>query len=146
MAEMKPQVIVQEAGTGKFTQTITAGKHTLTADEPTSVGGNDAGPSPYDFILAGLGACTAMTVRMYANLKNIPLEKIVVELSHQKKYEEDCLNCESDQAKIDHIDRNIKLLGKLTDEQKAKLMDIANKCPVHRTLTSRVIITTTLQS
>jgi putative redox protein len=146
MADTQAQVIVQEAGTGKFTQTITAGNHTLTADEPVSVGGNDAGPSPYDFILAGLGACTAMTVRMYANLKNIPLEKIVVALSHSKKYEEDCLNCEKEQAKLDHIDRNITLLGNLTPEQKDKLMEIANKCPVHRTLTSRIIITTTLQN
>ncbi len=120
------------------------GNHTLVADEPANVGGNDAGPTPYDFLLAGLGACTAMTIRLYANLKNIPLEKVSVALSHQKKYAEDCADCENSEAKLDHIDRNITLSGELTQEQKDKLLEIANKCPVHRTLTSKIIITTTL--
>lgn len=146
MADVKPQVIVTESGTGKFTQTITAGNHTLTADEPASVGGNDAGPSPYDFLLAGLGACTAMTIRMYANLKNIPLQKVTVELHHEKRYEEDCVNCDNNQSKMDHIDRSIKLEGALTPEQRDKLLEIANKCPVHRTLTSRIVIATNLVS
>lgn len=138
------EVIVQESGQGKFTQDITASGHHLVADEPTSVGGNDLGPGPYDFILAGLGACTAMTIRLYANLKKIPLEKVIVKLRHQKVYAKDCVDCEKDTAKIDQIERLIELQGNLSEEDKAKLLAIANKCPVHRTLTSTIEIETKL--
>lgn len=138
------ETIVQESGKGKFTLDIKTGNHTVIADEPKENGGNDLGPSPYDFLLTALGSCTAMTVRSYADLKKIPLSKIVVKLSHEKIYAEDCANCESNSAKLDHINRKIELQGELNAEQRAKLLEIANKCPVHRTLTSKILITTEL--
>lgn len=138
------QTIVAEAGKGKFTQDITIGNHSLIADEPVASGGNDAGPSPYDFLLAALGSCTSMTIRMYADLKKIPLKKVIVTLQHQKIHMTDCADCENSNSKIDHIDRQIELQGELTAEQRNKLLDIANKCPVHRTLTSKIVIKTTL--
>lgn len=141
----KVRVTVEEAGLGQFKQNISIGKHLLIADEPIASGGNDAGPSPYDFILAGLGACTSMTIRMYANLKKFPLKKVIVNLSIEKIYADDCQNCDNNnQAKIDHITRVIDLQGDLSKEQRARLLDIANKCPVHRTLTSKIMITTQL--
>lgn len=138
------ETIVQGIGKGKFTQQITIGEHILTADEPVTSGGNDLGPSPYGFLLAALGACTSMTLRMYAEFKKIPLENVIVHLTHDKVHAEDCENCEDSNAKIDHIDRKIELIGKLTPEQQQKLLEIANKCPVHRTLTSKIVITTEL--
>lgn len=138
------EVLVYESGKGKFAQEIAAGTHHLEADEPVANGGNDLGPSPYEFLLTALGTCTSMTVRMYADLKKIPLQKISVKLTHEKIYAEDCQNCESNQAKIDHIDRKIELTGTLTPEQRQRLLEIANKCPVHRTLTSEITITTEL--
>jgi putative redox protein len=138
------EVIVQESEKGRLTQETIVGTHILWADEPKTQGGNDHGPSPYDFILAGLGACTSMTLRLYADMKKIPLTKVVVRLTIEKIYAVDCENCENSQAKIDHITRTIELHGTLTVEQKAKLLDIANKCPVHRTLTSKISITTAL--
>lgn len=138
------QVEVSEEGTGLFTQKIKVGQHVLIADEPVAYGGNDKGPSPYDFLLAGLGACTAMTVRMYAQQKQIPLEKILVRLAHDKIHAEDCKNCETKIGKIDHITRQITFIGNITPEQKVKLLEIANKCPVHRTLTSEINIDTQL--
>lgn len=138
------QVIVRGSKENGFTQEIITGRHHLTADEPVANGGNDAGPSPYDFLLTALGACTAITVRMYANFKKIPLENIIVKLNHQKIYADDCKNCETQDAKIDHIDRLIEFQGNLTQEQLTKLLGIANKCPVHRTLSSKTDITTKL--
>lgn len=138
------ETIVRESGQGKYSEEIIIGHHVLHADEPIANGGNDLGPSPYDFILAGLGACTAMTLRMYAQLKHIPLERVTVKLKHSKIYVEDCKDCENNQSKIDHIDRLIELQGNLTQEQRMKLLDIANKCPVHRTLTSKILIDTQL--
>lgn len=135
-------VIVQEAGTGLYTEEIIVGNHQLKADEPVQFGGNDLGPGPYDLLLAALGACTAMTIRSYANLKKIPLDKVIVKLDHQKVYAEDCVNCENEKAKIDQIDRFIELKGNLTEEQRKKLLEIADKCPVHKTLTSKIIINT----
>lgn len=137
-------VIVRESGKGKFTQEVIIGNHILIADEPLANGGNDLGPSPYDFLLTALGACTSMTIRMYANLKKMPLTGISVSLSHEKIYAQDCENCEKSGAKMDHIIRKIELTGTLTQEQRDRLLDIANKCPVHRTLTSIVSITTEL--
>lgn len=138
------EIIVTESGEGKFTQKITIGPHVLIADEPLSSGGNDLGPSPYDFLLAGLGSCTAMTLRMYANLKKLALEKIIVRLQHQKIYAKDCTDCENSNSKIDHIYRQIDLQGNLSADERQKLLEIANKCPVHRTLTSKISITTEL--
>jgi putative redox protein len=138
------EIVVAESGKGKFSQEITIGSHILTADEPVLNGGNDLGPSPYDFLLTALGSCTAMTLRMYADFKKIPLEKTIVRLQHEKIYAKDCADCESPNAKIDHITRQIELHGELSDEDRQKLLEIANKCPVHRTLTSQTSITTTL--
>ncbi len=138
------EIIVSETGVGRYTQEIIIGNHVLTADEPIEHGGNNSGPSPYDFLLAGLGACTSMTLRMYADLKKIPLKKVTVILKHEKTYAKDCADCENTNARIDHIDRQIELEGDLTEEQHKQLLDIANKCPVHRTLSSKILITTEL--
>lgn len=139
------EIIVHESGKSRLAQEIIIGDHVLIADEPVLAGGNDAGPSPYDFLLAALGACTAMTLRVYADLKQIPLEKITVKLTHEKSYDKDCVDCEKDNAKIDVIDRKIELRGAhLTQEQSNMLLAIANKCPVHRTLTSKIVIKTEL--
>jgi len=138
------ETLVSETGDGQFTQKIVTGSHVLRADEPVINGGMDAGPSPYDFLLAALGSCTSMTLRMYAKLKQLPLEQITVRLKHEKIHVEDCVGCDDTNAKIDHIERIIELEGALTPEQRARLLEIANKCPVHRTLTSKIIITTKL--
>ena len=137
------EVIVSEAGDGKFTQKITVGEHVLTADEPIAAGGKDLGPSPYDFLLAALGTCTSMTLRFYADLKKIPLKHVRVRLTQEKIYSKDCANCDAN-SKIDHIDRQIELEGDLSETDRQTLLDIANKCPVHRTLTSTISITTEL--
>lgn len=135
-------VTVTESGTGTYTQEITAGKHRLFADEPPPVG-DDAGPTPYDLLLAGLGACTTMTVRMYANRKGWPLERVRVTLSHRRIHAEDCAECETTKGWISHIDRDIELIGELDDEQRQRLLAIAERCPVHQTLTSEIDIATT---
>jgi len=123
---------------------IRAGTHALVADEPESVGGSDAGPTPYDYLLAGLGSCTGMTLRMYADRKDWPLEEATVHLTHEKIHAEDCDHCETDEGKVDHIRREIELKGDLTPEQRQRLLEIANKCPVHRTLHSDVDVETAL--
>ncbi len=138
------EVVVSETGDGQFTQKIIIGSHVLIADEPIINGGKDTGPSPYDFLLAALGSCTSMTLRMYAKLKKFPLEQVIVRLKHEKIHVEDCIGCENNNSKIDHIERLIELEGTLTQEQRTQLLEIANKCPVHRTLTSKIIITTKL--
>ena len=139
-------VSVQETREGKLTQTILAGRHRLRADEPEGLGGNDSGPGPYDLLLAALGACTSMTVRMYADLKQLPLEKITVRLKHEKIHAQDCAECETKEGKIDKIEREIELQGPLDEAQRARLLEIANKCPVHRTLHSEVYIQTRLKA
>ena len=139
-------VTVEESGTGKFTQTLHSGPHQLVADEPEEYGGNNEGPGPYEYILMGLGACTNMTIRMYADRKKIPLERVRVILSHQKIHAEDCVDCESKEGKIDEIVREITLEGDLTGEQRQRLLDIANRCPVHRTLTSEIVVRSRLSS
>ncbi len=138
-------VRVAESGEGRFTQTIMAGPHVLRADEPESFGGLDSGPSPYDLLLAGLGACTSMTVRLYAERKGIALDAVAVELRHEKIHAEDCADCKTRNGKIDLIDRKLTLVGDLSDEQRTRLLEIADKCPVHRTLTSEVEIRTGLE-
>ena len=138
-------VHVTESGEGIFTQDIRVGSHRLKADEPLSVkGGKDLGPSPYDYLLAGLGACTAMTLRMYANLKKLPLDRVTVDLSHDKIHAKDCEECETEEGRIDNIDRTIHLEGELDEAQRVRLLEIADKCPVHRTLHSEVQIRTRL--
>lgn len=138
-------VVVTETREGKFTQEIRAGAHHMRADEPAAAGGNDSGPSPYDLLLAGLGACTSMTIRMYSDLRQLPLERVSVKLRHDKVHAQDCAECETREGKIDRIEREIELTGALDEAQRAKLLEIANKCPVHRTLHSEVWIATRLK-
>ncbi len=137
-------VLVSETGRGAFEQSVTMGRHHLVADEPVDVGGMDSGPSPYDLLLAGLGACTSMTLRMYAERKKIPLEHVSVSLRHSKVHATDCANCETTQGQIDRIERTVTLAGDLDETTRTRLLEIADKCPVHRTLTSEVEIRTAL--
>jgi len=145
---LSPNVVeVAETGAGKFAQTVRVGAHVLPADEPRSVdGGTDTGPSPYDLLLAGLGACTSMTLRMYADRKGLALDKVAVRLKHQKIHAQDCLTCETEAGRIDHIERDLVLTGDLNAGERAKLLEIADKCPVHRTLESEVKIDTRLDA
>ena len=136
------QVVVEETGEGKFTQRIAAGPHVLRADEPESVGGLDSAPGPYDLLLAGLGACTSMTLRMYADHKGLALEKTRVTLTHGKIHAQDCRDCETKEGKIDRIERRIELTGALSESERRRLLEIADRCPVHRTLRSEVLIET----
>lgn len=119
------------------------GRHQLTVDEPVEFGGTDAGASPYDLLLAALGTCTSMTIGWYARRQKWPLEKIIVSLRHDKIHAKDCEECATKEGKIDRIEREISLTGPLTDEQRTKLMEMADRCPVHRTLTSEINIRTT---
>jgi len=135
-------VKVRETRRGKFQQEIIVGPHRLMADEPVKDGGLDSGPGPYDLLLAALGACTSMTVRLYADLKALPLTRTEVRLRHEKIYAKDCAECETKEGKIDRIERAITFEGNLSEEQRAKLLEIADKCPVHRTLKSEVDIRT----
>lgn len=135
-------VIVSETRQGKFQQSVVIGSHHMFADEPLAVGGMDSGPNPYDFLLAGLGACTAMTVRLYAERKALPLHHVCVELNHSKVHASDCQSCDTKPGTLDVINRTIAFEGDLDDGQREKLLEIADKCPVHRTLTSKVDIRT----
>jgi putative redox protein len=127
---------------GTFAQQIATGRHRLKGDEPDSVGGTDTGPSPYDFLLAALGSCTSMTVGMYARKKNWPLKRVTVWLRHSKVYAADCSECETREGMLDRIERDVRFEGPLSAEQHSRLLEIANKCPVHRTLTSEINIRT----
>lgn len=131
-------VIVAENGKGRYQQVVTAGQHQWLADEPESMGGSDAGPAPFDLVMSGLGACTSMTLRMYAERKGLPLERISVALSHDK--------VDIDGANRDRISRQITLEGDLNDEQRQRLLEIANKCPVHRLLSQSVILACSLEN
>lgn len=139
-----PGIVTVESAGGKFTQRIAAGPHSFLADEPQSFGGDDLGPSPYDLLLAGLGACTSMTMKMYADRKGISLDGVKIELEHSRDHVADCTTCNNDENRIDVIDRSIQLFGDLSDEQRLKLIEIADKCPVHRTLENRIDIHTTM--
>jgi putative redox protein len=135
-------VVVTESGAGPYGQRIIAGGHQLVADEPAAIGGADSGPTPYDLLLAGLGACTAITVRMYADRKGWPLRQTTVRLRHRRIHATDCAYCETRTGQLDQIDRELQFEGELTDDQRARLLGIAERCPVHRTLHSEVLVTT----
>jgi putative redox protein len=142
LGELPRNVMVRETRNSKFQQMVSVGPHRMLADEPVAAGGEDTGPGPYDFVLAGLGACTSMTMRLYADRKSLPLERVTVTLKHSKIYAEDCAECETKAGMLDQIDRIIAMEGNLDAEQRKKLMEIADKCPVHRTLTSEIHIVT----
>jgi putative redox protein len=140
----KDDVLVAEAGDGKFAQTINVGRHWLRADEPPSVGGDDSGPSPYQLLSASLGACTSMTMRMYAMRKKWSIGRISVRVRHEKIHAQDCAECETTEGKVDRMEREIHIEGELTEEQRHRLLEIADICPVHRTLHSEVVVTSRL--
>ena len=142
LGEAPRNVVVRETRNSKFQQTVTVGPHRMLADEPIGAGGEGTGPGPYDFVLAGLGACTSMTMRMYADRKSLPLERVTVTLRHSKIHAEDCAECETKAGMLDQIDRVIAMEGNLDAEQRQRLIEIADKCPVHRTLTSEIHIVT----
>ena len=138
-------LVVQETGAGKFQHKVLAGQHRFLADEPLSVGGDDSGPNPYDLLLAALGACTGMTLRLYAERKGLALDRVAVGLTHDRIHAEDCEACETQEGMVDRIRRSIRLDGRLDDTDRAKLMEIADKCPVHRLLTSSEVIVDTAE-
>ncbi len=136
--------VIVRGGIGSLEQEVLAGRHRLVGDEPEGPDGHDAGPSPYDYLLAALGTCTSMTLTLYARRKQWPLETITVRLQHSRVYATDCAECETKEGRIDRIDREIALGGPLDDGQRARLLEIADRCPVHRTLASEVNIRTRL--
>lgn len=141
--DSEEQAVVRLSGK-EFTTEVKTGNHFLIADEPLSVGGNDFGPTPYDLLVSALGACTAMTIRMYASRKKWDLEEVRVHLSHEKVHSTDAGGDSNKKNQIDQITRIVELEGNLDDKQKARLLEIANKCPVHRTLHNEVVVETTL--
>jgi uncharacterized OsmC-like protein/alpha-beta hydrolase superfamily lysophospholipase len=141
-----PTVTVDEVHEeGPFAQDVRMGKHTLQVDEPVSYGGRDTGPTPYDLLTAALGTCTSMTVRMYATRKGWPLESVRTRLRHSKVHAKDCAECETKEGKVDRIERHIELTGPLSAEQRERLLEIADRCPVHRSLESEVLVLTRLE-
>ena len=140
----KGDVVVTESGDGKYAQTINVGRHWLRADEPQSVGGDDSGLTPYQLLSASIGACTSMTIRMYADRKKWSIGRISVRVHHEKIHAKDCAECENKEGRVDRIEREIEVEGELTTEQRERLLEIADKCPVHRTLHSPVIVTSSL--
>ncbi|HEU5103569.1 MAG TPA: OsmC family protein [Roseiflexaceae bacterium] len=137
------EVIVHSLG--NLRQEIDAGAHTFYADEPADVGGDDAGPDPYELLLGALGACTSMTLQMYARRKGWPLEDVEVRLRHQRDYTRDCEDCDTQPTQIDRIERRITLKGQLDEAQRTRLLEIAEKCPVHRTLTGTIQVSDLLE-
>ncbi len=135
-----PSDVVVRGNPRAFLQNITVGKHHLQADEPFSIGGNDSAPDPYDYLLAGLGACTSMTIGLYARRSKWPLDNIIVTLRHSRMHASDCADCDTKIGMLDRIEVEIKLVGEITPEQRTKLMQIAHKCPVHRTLKGEIKI------
>jgi putative redox protein len=132
--------ITARIGAQGYRTEIVTGSHTIIGDEPLSAGGTDQGPTPYDLLVAALGACTAITLRMYADRKQLPLDEVVVHLRHGRNHAEDDRNCEDAPVRLDRIDLELELRGDLTNEQRAKLFEITQKCPVHRTLNAGVSI------
>ncbi len=138
-----PEVVVRGGPSG-LRQEVEAGSHHWVADEPTSVGGTGEGPTPYDLLLGALGSCTSMTLRLYADRRKWPLEGVVVRLHHQRIHRDDCVNCEKQDVSIEHVERTLELKGPLTDEQRNRLLEIAERCPVHQTLQHKMDVRTTL--
>jgi putative redox protein len=138
------RAVTVSGGPSGLRQVISVGRHQLIADEPRASGGHDEGPDPYELLLSALGSCTNMTLRMYADRKGWPLKEIRVVLTHSKNYAQDCVNCEQPVAVLDRIERRITLIGELSAEQRQKLLVIANLCPVHKSLTSKIDVQTQL--
>lgn len=143
-AQPLPHQAVVRGGAAGLAQEISVGSHRLRADEPVAAGGGDTGPGPYDLLIAALGACTSMTLSLYARRKQWPLEGVTVTLRHSKIHAADCEDCETREGMLDRIERDVELHGPLTGEQRMRLLEIANKCPVHKTLTSEINIRTRL--
>jgi uncharacterized OsmC-like protein len=139
-----PRPVIVNSGPLKYAQNISIGPHVLRADEPLDAAGDDLGPNPYELLLAALGACTSMTLRMYAGRKEWPLRGVEVRLTHSRIYAEDCATCDTKEGMLDRIDREIHLMGDLSDDQRQRLMEIADRCPIHRTLKSEIEIRTHL--
>jgi len=137
---LPPGIVLVEGADGPFGETVRTGPHLLRADEPVEAGGNDSGPGPYAYLLAALGTCTAMTVRLYARQKKWPLADVKVRLSHDRIHAADCAECETREGRIDRIEKVIELTGSLDDQQRQRLLQIAERCPVHRTLVSEIRI------
>jgi putative redox protein len=142
LPSQEPRKVMVEGPASGFRTEVDVGGHHLVVDEPVAVGGTDAGPTPYEMLLAGLGACTVMTLRLYADRRKWPLERARVTLQHRKVHAQDCAECDRKATKMDVVDRIITLEGTLTEEQRAKLMEIAERCPVHQTLQSKIQVNT----
>ena len=139
-----PHTVTVQGDAAGFAQRVSVGRHHLAADEPLAAGGTDTGPDPYGLLLAALGACTSMTVALYARRKQWPLQAVTVRLRHSRIHAADCAACETKEGLLDHIERDIALEGPLDEDQRARLLQIADKCPVHRTLMSEIVIRTRL--
>jgi putative redox protein len=139
-----PRTVIVNSGIVRYAQNISVGPHLLQADEPRDSGGNDVGPNPYELLLSALGACTSMTLCMYAERKQWPLQGVQVRLAHSRIYAEDCAACDTKQGTLNQIDVEISLIGDLSEDQRQRLMAIADRCPIHRTLISEMQIRTTL--
>lgn len=137
-------VEVVTSGRDKFTVEITVAEHLIVADEPAAHGGNDLGPAPHELLLAGLGACTAMTLRIYAERKQIPLQSVQVKLDRRKIKAADCADCVTKEGEVEEMTREITLIGDIDEATRQRMLEIANKCPVHKTLTGEIKIRTTL--
>jgi putative redox protein len=141
---VEPRDVTVRGSAKGFAQEVTVGPHRVVVDEPLAVGGTDRGPTPYDLLLGALGACTSMTVAMYARRKQWPLESVTVKLRHARIHSTDCAECETKVGMLDRIEREVELQGALSEEQRARLLDIASRCPVHRTLMSEIDVRTRL--
>ncbi|MFO7799505.1 MAG: OsmC family protein [Rhodohalobacter sp.] len=145
MSTNNKKIVHLHLGNENYKTVMTAGRHELISDEPKSAGGQDTGPDPYDYLLMSLGSCTVITLKMYADRKNWPLEDIYVEMLHHKSHAEDCKDCDDPKAKIDKIEKAIIIKGDLTEKQLQRLMEISKKCPVHRTLLNDIDIDTEIE-
>jgi uncharacterized OsmC-like protein len=142
LPSQEPRSVVVVGPTAGFRTEVDVGGHHLVVDEPVPVGGTDVGPSPYEMLLAALGACTAMTLRLYADRRKWPLERARVTLQHHKVHAQDCVDCDTKPARMDVVERVLILEGPLTAEQRARLLEIAERCPVHQTLQSKIQVNT----